>query len=176
MRQSIEELNSWYATDDPWGYNRHPDDAKRRTILLSAIPSFDYNKTLDIGCGNAFITRHLPGRNVTGMDISSAAIEQSKKVKDNRLNFVVGSIFDVNNLFITDKFDLIVITGVLYEQYIGNSIRLLYILIDNILNKGGVLATVHIDEWYSSRFPYLMIDQQVYEYRDYLHKLEIYVK
>lgn len=176
MIQSKEELERWYSTSDPWDYDVHPDDEKRRDMLLSELPDRPYTDVLDIGCGNAFITRNLPGCNVLGMDISEAAITYARQFQDDRRKFISGSIFNLNHLLPGRTFDLVVITGVLYPQYIGKAHNLIYLLIDSVLAKDGILVTVHIDEWYRARFPYLMMTSHFYDYREYLHRLEVYVK
>ena len=74
------------------------------------------------------------------------------------------------------KFDLIVITGVLYSQYIGKSSSLIYKIIDSLLVPKGILVSVHINDWYNCQFPYLKLKQRFYNYRNYNHKLEIYTR
>ncbi len=175
MIQKKEELDKWHDKEDPWRYNENKDDAIRKDILLQEIPSRNYKNVLDIGCGQGFITKDLPGEKVYGVDISQRAIEFANKMQNENLIFKQGSIFEIDKLF-TIKFDLIIITGVLYPQYIGKSSSLIYLLLDKILKKNGVLISVHINEWYNSQFPYLKVKHTYYDYRDYIHNLEIYTK
>lgn len=175
MIQEYSELNSWHNQKDPWDYENSADDIKRRNILLSEIPQKHYETVLDIGCGQGFITQSLPGNKVYGVDISANAIKFAKQKETDALKFLEGSIFDITKI-VPEKFDLIIITGVLYQQYIGKSTNLIYQLIDEILKKDGVLISVHIDDWYYSQFPYLRIKELFYKYRTYNHKLEIYHK
>lgn len=178
--QPLDDLEKWYSKKDPWNYETSPDDIKRRDILLSEIPQRLYKNVLDIGCGHGFVTRKLPGQNITGVDISKKAIQQAKKIKkdDNqRVGYITGSIYDLEKIFGDKKqFDLIIITGVLYPQYIGNSLTLIYMIINKLLASGGILVSVHIDEWYSAAFPYFLIKEQFYPYRHYNHRLEVYKK
>lgn len=173
--QSNLDLENWNKDFDPWGYENNPEDKKRKEILLSEIPPKDWQNVLDIGCGHGFITRDLKGKSVTGIDISSNAISFAKKYETDKLQFIQGSIFNINKILKT-KFDLIIITGVLYPQYIGESSSLIYRLIDGLLEENGFLISVHVDEWYRSRFPYLLRSEYYYSYRDYTHLLEIYIK
>jgi 2-polyprenyl-3-methyl-5-hydroxy-6-metoxy-1,4-benzoquinol methylase len=175
MIQRKEELENWHKQSDPWDYENNYDDKKRKSILLSEIPKRSYSNVLDIGCGQGFITKDLPGSNVYGVDISQIAIDYANNLKMDNIVFKQGSIFEIDKLF-TIKFDLIIITGVLYPQYIGKSSSLIYHLIDEILNENGVLISVHINDWYNSQFPYLKIQQLFYDYRIYTHNLEIYLK
>jgi hypothetical protein len=49
-------------------------------------------------------------------------------------------------------------------------------LIDRLLATNGILAAVHIEDWYQVRFPYLLAKRVLYPYREYTHLLEIYYK
>lgn len=175
MIQKKEELEQWHNNEDPWGYNSNADDLVRKNILLSEIPEKTYKKVLDIGCGQGFITKDLPGKIIYGVDISQSAIDFANKITSDRVQFKQGSIFEIDKLF-DIKFDLIIITGVLYSQYIGKSSNLIYLLIDKILEDDGILISVHINEWYSSQFPYFKVKQLYYDYREFTHNLEIYSK
>ncbi|MDP1527461.1 MAG: class I SAM-dependent methyltransferase [Rhodocyclaceae bacterium] len=175
MLQSLSDLEIWHSNPDPWGYETHPDDTLRKKILLAELPTREYAHVLDIGCGQGFITPHLPGRYISGVDISAEAITKARQLKDFRLNFRQESIFDLS-LPPESGYDLIVITGVLYPQYIGNAHTLIYRIIDSQLADDGILVCVHIDEWYKARFPYLMLKEHFYAYREHTHRLEVYVK
>lgn len=175
MIQPISDLETWHEKEDPWGYENHPDDSKRKNVLLDAIPGRNYGRVLDIGCGQGFITRFLPGTEVIGMDISRSAIQHARKHEDERVKFRQGSLFDLRNDSV-DGYDLVVITGVLYPQYIGSSLNLIYRIIDRILGGNGILACVHIDAWYKARFPYPLLKTIAYDYREYIHRLELYGK
>jgi len=67
--QDLQELEAWWVSKDPWNYEENGDDEKRKGMLLYAIPRKEYRRVLDIGCGNGFITRHLPGREIIGVDV-----------------------------------------------------------------------------------------------------------
>lgn len=175
MLQSNEELENWYSEDDPWKYKDHPDDKKRKQILFSEIPTRKYINVLDIGCGEGFITRELTGEKVTSVDISHQAIKKAKVYENAKLKFKQCSLFELNNQ-LNEKYDLIIITGVLYPQYIGNSLRLIYNIVDKLLIDNGILVSVHIDSWYKAKFPYLLLNEDYYTYREYTHKLEVYIK
>jgi len=175
MIQKKDELDQWHNSEDPWGYNDNKDDVIRKEILLSEIPDKTYKKVLDIGCGQGFITKDLPGEIIYGVDISDSAINYANKFSNEKLKFKQGSIFEIDKLF-EEKFDLVLITGVLYPQYINKSSNLIYLLIDKVLEENGILISVHINEWYQMQFPYLKIKQLYYDYRQYTHNLEIYSK
>lgn len=176
MIQKYSELNKFHEVSDPWAYEQTEGDKKRKQILLSEIPSKKFLNVLDIGCGQGFVTRDLPGAKVLGLDISENAIAHAKKYESDRMAFKSGSVFELNNLLKDEKFDLVIITGVLYPQYIGRSEVLVYDQVDKVLSPDGILISVHIDSWYSARFPYLLNKQVFYEYREYTHCLEVYYK
>jgi predicted TPR repeat methyltransferase len=174
--QSKDELEEWYsAGSDPWKYYDNPDDTMRKARILAAIPPRDFEQVLDMGCGNGYLTKDLPGRAVTGVDISEKAVAWANQHTPSHVHFVSGSLFDLPDLDLPPM-DLIVITGVLYPQYIGNALRLVYVLVDRILKPGGVLLCSHIYEWYRSRFPYLTISREYFPYREYSQVLEVYSK
>lgn len=175
MLQPLEELEKWHAADDPWGYETNPDDQKRKDVLLSEIPRKDYRRVLDIGCGQGFVTRDLPGKEVLGIDISREAIKKARAFKTKRIKFLCSSLFDLNRT-LHEQYDLVIITGVLYPQYIGNSLNLAYSIIDKLLADNGILVSVHIDAWYTARFPYLRLNDYYYAYREHTHRLEVYEK
>jgi SAM-dependent methyltransferase len=174
--QPRDELEQWHREPDPWGYEAEPDDAQRKAVLLGALPQRSYQHTLDIGCGQGFVTRDLPGRSVLGVDVSEQAIAHARKLESERLRFSVGDIFTLHDQLAGQVFDLIVITGVLYPQYIGAAHTLVYHIIDRLLADDGILVSVHINDWYRCRFPYPLLSQYAYPYREYFHRLEVYAK
>lgn len=173
--QTKSELDEWHQVNDPWGYESTPDDQVRKSILLSELPKRSFRRVLDIGCGQGFITRDLPGEEIIGIDISSQAVHHAQQYANQRTRFLQGSIFELDRL-VEKNFDLIVVTGVLYPQYVGHALGLIYRQIGNHLAEGGILASVHIDAWYEARFPLLRFKEHFYQYREYTHRLELYIK
>ncbi len=178
--QTPSELDAFYERPDPWGYGSNPDDERRKNELLSLLPHCKWTRVLDIGCGDGFITFHLPGQKIFGTDLSSKAIRwaNSNRTARNdadRFEFFTSSLFELDPEK-HGRFDLIVITGLLYPQYIGRSFSVVMECIDRLLENEGVIASCHIDEWHPPRFPYSILDVSLYPYREYLHRLEIYRK
>lgn len=176
MIQSPQELEEWYQVDDPWQYEESFDDVKRRDILLAELPTVSFKNVLDIGCGHGFITRDLPGDHITGVDISEKAIQHAMREAqgNSRLEYIAANLFSLVSVLQERSFDLIIITGVLYPQYIGRSTTLVYSIIDELLSKNGFLVSVHISDWYSAHFPYPLMKKLTYDYRTYTHVLEVY--
>jgi SAM-dependent methyltransferase len=175
MIQSKDELENWYSEADPWGYYENPQDIMRKARILLAIPQLNYENILDIGSGNGFLTNELPGKQITGLDISEKAVQWSNEHAAPNARYLCGSLFDIPDLNLPPM-DLIVITGVLYPQYIAESIRLVYVLIDRLLKPGGILVCSHIYEWYKVRFPYLTVSREYFAYREFSQVLEVYCK
>jgi 2-polyprenyl-3-methyl-5-hydroxy-6-metoxy-1,4-benzoquinol methylase len=174
--QSRDELERVYTSPDPWGYSGNKDDVIRRSRLLSVLPKRHYERVLDIGCGDGFVTRQLPGDSIVGIDLSANAIAFANSPADSRIKYQQMSFFDLPHAGWAHSFDLIVITGVLYPQYIGEGNRLATVIVDELLKDGGHLVTAHIFEWYRLRFPYTALVREYYGYREYTHVLEVYEK
>lgn len=180
--QSSEELEDFYKSDDPWGYEENESDRNRKDILLNEINKLSLPssiKVLDIGCGHGFITRDLPGSKIVGVDISEKAIKHANKTSgSNRISYIAADMFNLTPETTKEKngFDLIIITGVLYPQYIGESKTVIFSIIDKLLKPGGLLISVHINNWYTTKFPYVMLRNFAYEYREYQHIFEVYKK
>lgn len=178
--QKPEELDAFYADPDPWGYRSNVDDDRRRMELMSVLPRRNYARCLDIGCGNGFVTFYLPGEEVVGIDLSQKAIQwaserAAEQPRPERFRFEAMSLFDPA-LKGLGRFDLVVVTGVLYEQYIGKGKSVVRALVDDALEEGGVLVSCHIRDWAPLRFPYSLLDMTMYPYREYTHQLEVYRK
>lgn len=173
-----ESLDAFYSQEDPWDYESTPDDESRLGYLQSVLPTYEVKRTLDIGCGNGFVTCTLPGEKVIGCDISSAAIEWARKraaarADSTRFEFYPAALLDTARV-VPGPFDLVVITGVLYPQYIGRSFSVVTELVRTLLAPGGTLISCHIAEWYSGAFPFIRTETILYPYRQYTHRLEVY--
>ena len=103
--QSIVELNQWYSNKDPWGYKTNPDDAIRRDHLVRVASTFGpFERLLDIGAGEGWLTQFYPATHKFGYEVSDAAA-----------NRFPDSVVRVLNP--TGKYDLITCTGIFYAQY-----------------------------------------------------------
>lgn len=178
--QTAAELDDFYQVEDPWAYKDTADDTRRLTELLAVMPKRQFERVLDIGCGNGFVTLELPGNFVHGVDLSAKAVGWSEarrlcRSDSRRFCFTQSSLFDLDTHDL-GCFDLIVITGVLYQQYIGKSFSLVRRIIDSLLQPGGNLVSCHIDDWNPPLLPYTLLDRTFYPYREYIHRLEVYVK
>lgn len=101
--QSKEELENWYIHPDPWAYETTEDDLIRKQKILNILPMW-YNRALDIGCGEGFVTRDLPAKEIHGIEISDFASA--------RLPWNVRRVHHPEGMY-----DLVMTTGTLYQQY-----------------------------------------------------------
>jgi trans-aconitate methyltransferase len=156
--QTKEDLESWYKIPDQWGYFSNPEDTKRRDLIFSLLPDkLIYNRAIDIGCGEGFISQKIPARTIHGLDLATNAL--------GRLPENVVPIY-----FPHGKYDLVVSTGTLYQQYDHKSIYDMimkfssnHILISGIsdwlinYDFGEVISTIE--------FPYREFNQRTTLYR-----------
>jgi 2-polyprenyl-3-methyl-5-hydroxy-6-metoxy-1,4-benzoquinol methylase len=176
LLQDKGELEDFYSSSDPWSYDTTTDDHARIEMLISELPKRPFERVLDIGCGNGFLTSQLPGKEIVGIDVSEKALGWARKrCQESRYSFYRTGIFELS----ADKlgtFDLIVVTGVLYPQYIGHALELARIKINEVLRPSGMLVHAHIFGWFKGGFRYDNISTHVYKYREYHHLLETYQK
>ena len=145
------------ALYDPYNYEINPSDILRQKKLLKILPKLPYKRTLDLGCGNAFMTQILPGEKIIGIDPDAPSIAAAqKRALGDRFEFFVSSIYDIHAADF-GTFDLIVITGVLYTHFVGKGFSIITRLIDAMLNNDGVLAVCNISKHPTTSFNYTPI-------------------
>lgn len=164
--QPYEEIESFYEKPDPWGYKTRPDDIVRRDIMLELIPKeINYVTTLDIGCGEGFITEELPGSFVTGVDISKNAIARAKG--NERVSYQVKNINDWD--IEERKYDLVTCSGVLYPHYITDATLQKIIKATN-----KILISCHAREVGKVEIPLEPIDQKTFTYDGMVEDIFVY--
>lgn len=156
--QTKSELESWYAQPDPWGYTTNPDDERRKKIILEVLDEHGpFTRALDIGCGEGFVTKDVPADNIYGIEISDEAA--------GRLPNNVTRIKEPKG-----KYDLILCTGMLYQQYDHEAITR---MIEE--HAGNIVVTSNIKDWEINKLP---SDKQIkdmeFPYREYVQKLRVY--
>lgn len=158
--QPKAELEQWYSTIDPWGYKKNPDDQRRKDILLGSLEQW-YKRALDIGAGEGWITTDLPADEIHAIEIS-----------DNAANRFPDNVVRVDEP--QGTYDLVVVTGMLYDQYdyahIANMAKTAsskHILLCNISTwEKGLDVFADLDIVLELHFPY----------RDYTEHLCLYQK
>ena len=109
--QTKQELETWYQKEDPWEYKKNEDDKIRLKQILFTLgwgPRV-YSRALDVGCGEGFVTSHIPAFEIHGLDLSLTAMSR-----------LPGNVKAVTKP--EGKYDLVISTGTLYKQYDHESI------------------------------------------------------
>lgn len=169
QKNTKEQLEKFYAKKDPWNYKITPDDQLRQDIILEWIANWrlrkaldkggffpePFDRALDIGAGEGWITNFLPADEIHGYEISDKAAsrfpENVKRVTE-----------------IKGKYDLIIATGVLYKQYDYRWI------LDTIKkHANGLVLTCNIHNWEKNDLPN-MIKDDLFIYRKYIERIAIY--
>jgi trans-aconitate methyltransferase len=153
--ETKEQLENWYLTPDPWAYKKTQDDFTRKEIILGALYTH-YNRALDIGCGEGFVTTDLPATHIHGIEISDNAAS--------RFPSNVVRVFEP-----IGKYDLVMTTGTLYQQYDHKQI---YDWVMNAATKHILIAG--IKDWL---LPYnfgSVIFAREFKYREYVQQVILY--
>ncbi|MDZ8026737.1 MAG: class I SAM-dependent methyltransferase [Nostoc sp. DedQUE11] len=139
--------------DDYYSYFQAPENFTRYTPTSSFLDEIFQEKPfslLDLGCGNAALSKYLPNRcDYLGVDHSELAIEKCLKLYPNR-KFVAKDL----SLFLSElveknqKFDAVVLAGLLFHsvdketQEKKDDLEIIQFCLDKILNSKGYLAIV----------------------------------
>lgn len=157
MAQSKSELEEWYSKPDPWGYELTADDVKRKWRILGQLRGKKFKRALDIGAGEGFITKDLPADEIHAIEISDTAAERIPK------NII--RVSEPGGLY-----DLIIATGVLYQQYDWQTMTA-WIL----SHANGVVITSHIASWEINQLPKeKLVYETEFPYREYTQHLCVY--
>ncbi len=154
-----EELEAFYSREDPWDYETTPDDIRRKRYILHALDLFGpFNRMLDIGCGQAWVTRDVHACVRHGLEISDTAAERFP-VTVKRVTFPDG------------KYDLVMATGVLYAHYAWSE------FIDMIRGHASrYILTCNIKSWEVPAAQALgkQIWDMEFPYRQWVQKLRVF--
>lgn len=165
-----EELEQVYDKADPWSYQTNPADIERKKIILDIVNSYGpFERALDLGCGEGWITQDIQAKEIYGMEFSKQAISRwPKNIK--KWNGDIGD------------FDLVLATGVLYENYdwwafvnYMNEKGRKYIVTSNISNREFWKATESIqgELIQVQHFPYIRSEQEQFTQRLRVYKKNV---
>jgi hypothetical protein len=152
--QTKQELEDWYDVPDRWNYFQSNDDKIRKDKIMGMLPC-TYDNALDVGCGECFIAKDLPAKNIFGIELSDMA---SSRFPEN-----VTRIYKPSPEI---KYDLVISTGTMYSQYDHN---LMYSFIMEAASKHILIAGIKdwiIEKDYGKllnriEFPYMHFTQIV---------------
>lgn len=154
-----ENLDKFYETPDPWGFKKNPDDKIRKEKILSVLKPYGlFERALDVGAGEGWITKDLPADIIEAIELSEVA---SSRIPD-----------PVKVIkFPTGNYDLIVATGVLYKHY--NGIEFLK-MIKEFSNY--IILTCNIQEWEipETRDLGKQVYFETFPYREYAQALRVF--
>lgn len=156
--QPRDELETWYRSPDPWGYRTNPDDLHRlERITANLAPYAPFDRAIDIGCGEGFITETLPAAVLHGIELSDHAAS--------RLPTPIQRVSQPDG-----KYDLVVCTGVLYNQYDWKQAT------DWIAQAASrIVLTCHIKDWEINNLPiHYQVHEEEFPYRDYTQRLRVF--
>ena len=156
--QTKQELEEWYEQDDPWEYTVTPDDIYRKRFYLTVLEGLGeyYDRALDVGAGEGFITGDLPAKEIHAIEISDNAASRLPK--------------NVERVFAPEgKYDLVLVTGLLYRQYDHERIaRLVSDAASKYVCVGG------IEDWLLP-YPFgRMVETFRFPYREYTSVFNVY--
>ena len=146
--QSKDDLESFYKTEDPWGYKSNGDDIKRKDIIISSLDficgfnGLCLKNALDIGCGIGKYLKILQagGFKTDGIDSSETAVEMTKKILNNNSKILCVNMFEFE--IPKNNYDLVISINTIHhgtKQQVQNLINLIHkVLVEN----GKIFITV----------------------------------
>ncbi len=155
--QEKSSLEDWYKEEDPWGYRKNPDDIRRKEIILSKLRGFgQFDRALDIGAGEGFITEGLLASTIHAIEWSDNASERLPEIVE-RVEKPEG------------EYDLVIATGVLYPQYDWKTIHKWI-----KESASDIILTCSIKEWEIPLEGFKIVHEEEFEYGDYTQTLKLY--
>lgn len=161
--QTKKEIEKEYEKEDPWGYKTNPEDLNRKDLILKFCNMFGpYETCLDVGAGEGWITKDVPATKLYGHEISDLAAGRFPK--------------NVERVFFpSDRYDLVLATGVLYAHYN-------YVEIINMIKRSAksIVVTCNIKQWEIPGFRSMMenISKQIltaeFSYREWTQKMRVF--
>lgn len=100
---------------DPWGYDAHWYEARKRQICLALLTKPRYPKVLEVGCSNGHLSFHLAQRadELVCIDVSERAVHlASERLQE--FEHVVVENRKIPEDYSIQKFDLILISEMAY--------------------------------------------------------------
>lgn len=157
MQQSKNDLEVWYKDEDPWQYRTTQDDIDRRERLLYIMRRYGpFDRALDIGAGEGFVTEMIPSTKIHAIEISDlAATRFAPHIK--RVHEPEG------------MYDFVMTTGTMYQQYDHEKI---YQTIKKCSAKYILIAG--IKDWLIDYKYGTLVHEEEFQYREYIQKVSLY--
>lgn len=157
--QQPPEIESFYQSPDPWGFQSNPEDTRRKERIVKAAGSLGlFERALDIGAGEGWITGSLPAKELYGLESSNLAAQ--------RFPLHVTRVLKPQG-----QYDLVLATGVLYRHY---DTALFFDLISRHASK--IVITCNIKTWEVEETLGIgkMVRVEEFPYREFTQVLRIF--
>lgn len=121
-----EHFEDLYRGDpDPWNFASSDYESAKYAATLAALPALRYPAALEVGCSIGVLTEQLAGRcdRLLAIDASATAIGAAR-ARCARLDNVVLSTAAVPNQFPDGRFELIVLSEMIYYLSVPDVRRL----------------------------------------------------
>ncbi len=136
---------AYSATSDPWGSAslRYGYQRRKYDHIVALLPSRQFRKALDLGCGLGLLSQRLTARadETLGLDVADAAIKLARAYAKGvgRLTFAQGDVLDLPHE-LNGRFDLVVIADTLYylSPLKNELLKMLACRVADLLAPGGI--------------------------------------
>lgn len=128
---------------DPWGYDSHWYEARKRQICLALLTRPRYPKVLEVGCSNGHLSIHLAQRaeELVCIDVSESAVQlASERLQE--FEHVVVENRKIPEDYSIQKFDLILISEMAYYLS-ANELHQFIEKLKHSLNDCGEILCCH---------------------------------
>lgn len=128
---------------DPWGYDSHWYEARKRQICLALLTRPRYPKVLEVGCSNGHLSIHLAQRaeQLLCIDVSESAVQlASERLQE--FEHVVVENRKIPEDYSIQKFDLILISEMAYYLS-ANELHQFIEKLKHSLNDDGEILCCH---------------------------------
>ncbi len=150
-------FENWYSKEDPWQYKVTPDDANRKENIIRVLKEFGpFNRALDIGAGEGFVTESIPADRIHAIEISDNAASRFPSNVE-RVLAPVG------------KYDLVMTNGTLYHDYDHQTIA------DTMKNCAvKYILVAGIKTWLIDHNFGKIVHDEEFQYREYTQRIIVY--
>ncbi|EEY77582.1 methyltransferase domain protein [Acinetobacter calcoaceticus RUH2202] len=140
-RMYFEDL--YRHNSDPWGYDSHWYEARKRQICLALLTRPRYPKVLEVGCSNGHLSFHLAQRaeQLWCIDVSECAVQlASERLQE--FEHVIVENRKIPEDYSIQKFDLILISEMAYYLS-ANELHQFIEKLKHSLNDDGEILCCH---------------------------------
>jgi len=110
--------------------------------LFNHVLTSSFKTGLDIGCATGLITEYMYKRGISmiGFDLSETMIDIAKEKENKQLQFLVGDMTQLNNLFPVQTFDVITCLGNTLVHVKQDDVNNIINHVASLLNKNGMFV------------------------------------